>query len=83
MILDDSQIYSQFKWDFTEEYHKALLDYLKTDAVKRNAMKKKNQNKILHNTSASNTLRSFGLSEELVLEKFKVYIEDFGLAKMK
>ena len=78
-----SQIYSQFKWEFTEEYHKVLLDYLRTDAVKRNAMKKKNQNKILHNTSAPNTLRSFGLSEQLVLEKFKTYIEDFGLLKMK
>ena len=78
-----SQIYSQFNWDFTEEYHKVLLEFLKTDAVKRNATKKKNQNKILHNTSAANTLRNFGLNEQLVLEKFQTYIKDFGLLKMK
>jgi hypothetical protein len=60
-----------------------LLEFLKTDAVKRNAMKKKNQNKILHNTSAANTLRNFGLNEQLVLEKFQTYIKDFGLLKMK
>jgi hypothetical protein len=68
---------------FTDEYVKRLDNYLAESAKKRQALKEKKAKEIGSNKKVEllhdYSLEEYGLTEEMVLEKFAVYIAKYNL----
>jgi len=68
-------LYHQFNLDFTPEYDEKLEEYLEQNRREREELKKKQKNsqEQLHSYSA----QEFGLSNNLIEEEMKDYIQEF------
>ena len=76
-IATIENIYKQLGYEFTEEYRGILEDYVEKDKIARQEFKKKgiyNKENKKHNKP---TLETYGLTEEMINERFSWYYEKY------